>query len=35
MVAAQRIKQDWTQFMRRLADSHYPDAEKIVLSWII
>lgn len=31
MVAAQRTKQDWAQFMRQLADEHYPDAEKIVL----
>ncbi len=31
MVAAQRTKQDWAQFMRQLADSHYPDAEKILL----
>ncbi len=31
MVAAQRTKQEWAQFMRQLADSHYPDAEKIVL----
>ena len=31
MVAPQRTKQQWAQFMRQLADSHYPDAEKIVL----
>jgi transposase len=31
MVAAQRTKQDWAQFIRRLADTHYPDADKIVL----
>lgn len=31
MVAAQRTKQDWAQFMRQLADEHYPDTEKIVL----
>lgn len=31
MVAAQRTKQDWARFMRQLADSHYPDADKIVL----
>jgi hypothetical protein len=31
MVAPQRTKQEWAQFMRQLADSHYPDAEKIVL----
>jgi len=31
MVAAQRTKQEWAQFIRQLADSHYPTAEKIVL----
>ncbi len=31
MVAAQRTKQEWAQFMRQLADEHYPDAQKIVL----
>ena len=31
MVAAQRTKQEWAQFIRRLSDEHYPDAEKIVL----
>ena len=31
MVAAQRTKQEWAQFMRQLADEHYPTAEKIVL----
>jgi hypothetical protein len=31
MVASQRTKQEWAQFMRRLADEHYPRAEKIVL----
>ena len=31
MVAAQRTKQEWAQFMRQLADSYYPTAEKIVL----
>jgi transposase len=31
MVAPQRTKQEWAQFMRQLADEHYPTAEKIVL----
>jgi hypothetical protein len=31
MVAAHRTKQEWAQFIRQLADMHYPDAEKIVL----
>jgi len=31
MVAAQRTKQDWAQFMRQVADEHYPEADKIVL----
>lgn len=31
MVASQRTKQEWAQFIRRLADEHYPTAEKIVL----
>jgi hypothetical protein len=31
MVAAQRTKQEWAQFIRRLSDESYPDAEKIVL----
>jgi DDE superfamily endonuclease/Homeodomain-like domain len=31
MVAAQRTKHDWAQFIRRLSDEHYPDADKIVL----
>lgn len=31
MVAAQRTKQEWAQFIRCLADEHYPDADKIVL----
>jgi hypothetical protein len=31
MVAAQRTKQEWAQFIRQLADEYYPDAEKIVL----
>jgi hypothetical protein len=31
MVAAHRTKQDWAQFIRRLADEHYPEADKIVL----
>ena len=31
MVAAQRTKQQWAQFMRQLADSHYPDVDKIAL----
>jgi DDE superfamily endonuclease/Homeodomain-like domain len=31
MVASQRTKHEWAQFMRQLADEHYPTAEKIVL----
>lgn len=31
MVAAQRTKREWAQFIRQLADDHYPHAEKIVL----
>lgn len=31
MVASQRTKQEWAQFIRHLADSCYPTAEKIVL----
>ncbi len=31
MVVPQRTKQEWAQFMRQLADSHYPTADKIVL----
>lgn len=31
MVAAQRTKQEWAQFIRQLADSYYPTADKIVL----
>lgn len=31
MVAAQRTKQDWAQFIRQLSDEYYPTAEKIVL----
>ena len=31
MVAAHRTKQEWAQFIRRLSDEHYPDAQKIVL----
>lgn len=31
MVAAQRTKQEWAQFIRQLAEVHYPHAEKIVL----
>src|SRR5215467_3316492 len=31
MVAAQRTKHEWAQFMRQLADSCYPTADKIVL----
>ncbi len=31
MVAAQRTNHDWSQFIRQLADAHYPTAEKIVL----
>jgi DDE superfamily endonuclease len=31
MVASQRTKQEWAQFMRQLADEHYPTAEKIIL----
>jgi hypothetical protein len=31
MVAAQRTKREWAQFIRQLADESYPQAEKIVL----
>lgn len=31
MVAAQRTKQEWAEFIRRLSDESYPDADKIVL----
>jgi DDE superfamily endonuclease len=31
MVAAQRTKQQWAQFIRQLSDEQYPTAEKIVL----
>lgn len=31
MVAAQRTKREWAQFIRQLVDDHYPHAEKIVL----
>ena len=31
VVAPQRTKQQWAQFIRQLADEHYPTAEKIVL----
>lgn len=31
MVVSQRTKQEWAQFIRQLADKHYPGAEKIVL----
>ena len=31
MIAAQRTKQEWAQFIRRLSDDYYPAAEKIVL----
>jgi transposase len=31
MVAAQRTKQEWAQFIRRLSDECYPEADKIVL----
>lgn len=31
MVAAQRTKQEWAAFIRRLSDEYYPDAHKIVL----
>jgi transposase len=31
MVAARRTKHEWAQFIRRLSDEHYPEAEKIVL----
>src|SRR5437867_5472527 len=31
MVAAQRTKQEWAQFIRRLSDECYPNADKIVL----
>jgi hypothetical protein len=30
-VAAQRTKQEWTQFIRQLSDESYPDADQIVL----
>ena len=31
MVASQRTKQEWAQFIRRVSDEYYPTAEKIVL----
>ncbi len=31
MVAAQRTKQEWAEFIRRLSDEYYPHAERIVL----
>jgi hypothetical protein len=31
MVAAQRTKQEWAQFIRQLSDKYYPDVNKIVL----
>ena len=31
MVAAQRTKHEWAQFIRSLSDEFYPQAEKIVL----
>ena len=31
MVAAQRTKQEWGEFIRQLSDEQYPDTEKIVL----
>lgn len=31
MMARQRTKQEWAEFVRRLAEEHYPTAEKIVL----
>lgn len=31
MVAPQRTKQEWAQFIRQLSDEHYPEADKIVL----
>jgi transposase len=31
MVAAHRTKQEWAEFMRRLSDECYPEAEKIIL----
>lgn len=31
LVAAHRGKQEWAEFIRQLADEHYPEAEKIVL----
>ncbi len=31
MVAAHRGKQEWAEFIRQVADSHYPEADKIVL----
>lgn len=31
MVAESRTKQEWAQFIRRLADESYPEADKIVL----
>ncbi len=30
-VSRQHTKQEWAQFLRRLADEYYPDADKIVL----
>lgn len=31
MIASQRTKQEWAQFIRQLADEYYPQADKIVL----
>jgi hypothetical protein len=31
MVAAQRTKQEWAEFIRCLSDEYYPQAEKIIL----
>lgn len=31
MTATQRTKQQWAEFVRRLADVHYPTADKIIL----
>jgi hypothetical protein len=31
LTARQRTKQEWAEFVRRLAEEHYPTAEKIVL----
>jgi transposase len=31
MVAQSRTKQEWAEFIRRLSDEYYPDAQKIVL----